>query len=275
MRKALALVALAYGAHGRTLSAQTGPEPQANYAFSTQLGSGLYKSQGGTVQVYRLAFGVGLRSLEDYPWGLELKIPVIFGFYDFDLASVLKEGLPDNLATLAVAPELRFEIPLRNRWHLMPFGALGLGREFSAGRMSYGAAAGLRSRLTFDWRSVSFLLGNRLLYAAYTTPGPGFADGFGALESGLDARHSLGFSVGGHRVDAGLFFADYLYFVSPDLAHFIGESLSVEQQWEFGVTVGTTTPWKVLGFEMPRLGVGYRFGAGTSIVRIILGGPFN
>jgi hypothetical protein len=222
-----------------------------------------------------LGFGIGLRSSEGRRWGLELRFPVTLGFYDFDLTSVLESGLPDGLATIAVAPELRFEILLRERWRLMPFGALGAGRDFSVGRMNYIAATGLRSRLTLGWRSVSFLVGNRLLYAAYTTSGLGFGDDFGGLESGLDARHSLGFSVAGHRVDAGLFFMDYLYFVSPDLLHFIGESLSVQQQWEFGLTLGTMTPWRVLGLEMPRIGVGYRFGSGTSLVRIILGGPFN
>lgn len=283
MRKAraariLVLVVVTSGLSVADVSAQADPadsEAQANYAFATQLGSGLYKSHGNTVQVYRLGFGIGLRSLEGHRWGLRLRVPLTFGFYDFDLASVLETGLPDRLSTLAVAPELRFEIPVGERWRLLPFGALGVGHDFSAHRWSYIAAMGLRSRLTLDWRSLSFLVGNRLVYSAYTTSGLGFGDDFGAFESGVDVRHSLGFSVAGHRVDIGLFSVDYLYFLSPDLVHFIGESLSIDQQWEFGATIGTMTPWKVLGLEMPRIGAGYRFGAGTSLVRIIIGGPFN
>lgn len=274
----MALVIAASGVFGEEVSSQTDPadsEPQANYAFATQLGSGLYRSHGNTVQVYRLGFGVGLRPVEGHRWGLRLRVPLTFGFYDFNLASVLETGLPDGLATVAVAPELRFEIPMNERWSLMPFGALGVGHDFSAHRWSYITAAGLRSRLALDWRSFDFLVGNRLVYAAYTTSGLGFGDDFGAIESGVDARHSLGFSVAGQRVDAGLFFVDYVYFLSPDLAHFIGESLSIDQQWEFGLTLGTMTPWKVLGLEMPRIGMGYRFGAGTSLLRIIIGGPFN
>ena len=213
--------------------------------------------------------------MEGHRWGLRLRVPVTFGFYDFDLKSVLDSGLPDRLSTLAIAPELRFDIPFGERWRLMPFGALGVGRDFSEGRWSYITAAGLRSRFRFEWGSVSFLAGNRVVYASFTTSELGFGDDYGVLESGLDARHSLGFSVAGHRVDAGLFVADYLYFLSPDLVHFIGESLSIDQQWEVAITLGTATPWKVLGIEMPRLGVGYRFGEGTSLVRIIIGGPFN
>jgi hypothetical protein len=227
------------------------------------------------VQVYRLGVGIGLRPLEGHRWGLDLRVPVTFGFYDFDLASALESGLADGLTTLAVAPELRLEIPIGERWRLSPYGAVGAGRDFSAGRMNYLAAGGARSRLPLPWGSFSFLVANRLLYAAYTTSELGFGDDFAALESGLEGRHSLGFSLAGHRVDAGLFFVDYLYFASPELVRFFGESLSIRQQWEFGVTFGTMTPLRVLGFAMPRIGVGYRFGADASLVRIVFGSPFN
>jgi hypothetical protein len=275
---ALLAAALAFGCCSGRLSAQTDAadsDATTNFAFATQLGSGLYRSHGNTVQVYRLGFGVGLRSLEGHRWGLRLRVPVTFGFYDFDLTSVLETGLPDRLATMAVAPELRFEIALRDRWRLMPFGAIGVGHDFSVHRWNYVAATGMRSRVDLDWRSFSFLVAHRFVYATYWTSGLGFGDDYGVLESGADARHSLGFSVRGHGVDAGPYFVDYFYVSSPDLVHFIGESLSVKQLYELGVTVGTSTPWKVLGLEMPRLGVGYRFGAGTSLVRIIIGGPFN
>ncbi|MGD2044963.1 MAG: hypothetical protein PVJ80_08120 [Gemmatimonadota bacterium] len=261
--------------YGSGISAQSDPDPGPNYAFSTLLGSGVYKSEESTVQVYRLGFGIDLRSLDDRRWGLELRFPLTLGFYDFGLTSVLEAGLPDGVSTLTLAPELRFEISVGERWRLMPFGALGVGRDFSAGRMNYLSAAGIRSRFSFGWGNVSFTAGNRFFYAAFATSEVVFGDDFGALESGLDARHPLGFSVAGHPVDAGLFFMDYLYFESPNLVRFFGEPLSVDQQWEFGVTLGTMTPWRVLGLEMPRIGAAYRFGSGVSTVRILFGGPFN
>jgi hypothetical protein len=266
------------GVHTEGLRAQTdpaGPEPQTNYAFATQLGAGLYKAHGNSVQVYRLGFGIGLRSVEGHRWGFGLRVPVTFGFYDLKFPAALFSGQSADLRTISLVPELRVEIAVREQWRLMPFSALGAGRDFSASRTSYIAAAGIRSRVAFDWRSVSFLVGNRFLYSTFTTSGAGSGDDFVGLESGVDARHSLGFSIAGHRVDAGLFFVDYLYVVSPDLVHFIGESLSVEHQLELGFTLGTMTPWKVLWLELPRVGAAYRFGSGTSLVRIILGGPFN
>jgi len=249
--------------------------PQANYAFSSQLGSGIYKSSGGTVQVYRVGGSFTLRSLVNDSWGLKLRFPVTFGFYDFELSDVLESGLPDKLATLALVPEFRFEVPLTENWQLMPFAAAGTGLDFSVGELNYIFAGGVRSLATFDWRTVDLYVGNRLFYTGYTTSDFEFGDDFGALESGLDARHSLGFSLGDHQVDGGLFVMNYLYFVSPDLIRFYGKPLSVDVQWEFGVTFGTMTPWKVLGLTIPRIGMSYRVGSGASIFRLVLGGPFH
>ena len=246
-----------------------------NYAFASQLGSGIYRSSGGTVQVYRVGGSFTLRSLVNDSWGLKLRIPVTFGFYNFELSDVLESGLPDRLATLALVPELRFEFPVAETWQLMPFAAAGVSRDFSADRVNYIFAGGVRSLATFDWRSVDLYLGNRLFYTGYTTSDFEFGDDFGALESGLDARHSLGFSLGDHQVDGGLFVMNYLYFVSPELIRFYGKPLSVDVQWEFGATFGTMTPWKVLGLTIPRIGMSYRVGSGASIFRIVLGGPFH
>ncbi len=65
------------------------------------------------------------------------------------------------------------------------------------------------------------------------------------------------------------------YFVSPELIRFYGKQRSVDVQFEFGVMFGTITPWKVLGLEIPRIGMSYRVGRGASTFRLVLGGPFN
>ncbi len=188
---------------------------------------------------------------------MQLRIPVTFGFYNFKLTDVF-EGLPDRLATLALVPEFRFEVPLTENWQLMPFAAAGAGLDFSVGELNYIFAAGVRSLAIFDLRAVDLYVGNRLFYTGYTTSDFEFGDDFGALESGLDIRHSLGFSLGGHQVDGGLFGMNYLYFLSPELIRFYGEQLSVDVQFEFGVTFGTMTAWKILGLTIPRIGMSYR-----------------
>jgi hypothetical protein len=203
-------------------------------------------------------------------WGLKLQLPVTFGFYN-----VLESGLPDKLSTLALVPELRFEFPVAQHWQLMPFVAAGFGRDFSVGQSNYIYAGGVRSLASFQWRSVDLYLGNRLFYTAYSTSDLEFSDDFGALETGLDARRSLGFSLRGQEIDGGLFLMNYLYFVSPELVRFYGNPLSVDMEWEFGVTFGTITPLRILGLAMPRIGVSRRIGSDVTTFRVVVGGPFH
>ena len=73
----------------------------------------------------------------------------------------------------------------------------------------------------------------------------------------------------------GLFGINYLYLFSPELFRFDPQPLSINVQWEFGFTVGTMSPLRVLGFELPRIGLSRRVGSGVSTFRIVFGGPFT
>ncbi len=250
-------------------------ESNANYAFASQLGAGIYTFSGGSLQVYRLGGAFRLRSPTGDGWGLKVQIPLTLGLYGFGLAEALESGLPDKVGTLALVPEIRFELPVTEHWQVMPFVAAGVGHDFSAGRFNYILAGGTRSLATFELGNVELALGNRLFYSGYTTPDIEFGDDFGGLDSGLEARHSLGFSLGDHRVDGALFVMNYLYVVSPELVRFGGKPITAEVQWEFGVTLGTTTPLKLFGVALPRLGISRRVGRGASAFRFVLGGPFT
>jgi hypothetical protein len=56
-----------------------------NFAFATQLGSGIYSVSGRTLQIYRLPFDHTLRSTDEGRFGIELTLPVTLGFFDFKL----------------------------------------------------------------------------------------------------------------------------------------------------------------------------------------------
>ena len=56
-----------------------------NYAFATQLGSGIYRVNERTVQVYRLTFTVQLHHPGDKGWWIRLRFPLTFGFYNFKI----------------------------------------------------------------------------------------------------------------------------------------------------------------------------------------------
>ncbi|TVM02407.1 MAG: hypothetical protein CV087_09630, partial [Candidatus Brocadia sp. WS118] len=171
-----------------------------NYAFSTQLGSGIYRVSGRTVQIYRLSVSIRLLSSEERGWGLWLRLPVTLGFYNFKVEDVLESGLPDNLSTLALVPTAEFYIPARKNWWLGPFGGLGMGRDFSNRITNYIYAAGIKSMAIFLWGPFDIRLGNRLVYSGYTTRNLGFEDDFAVFETGLDFRRPIGIRIGRYHL---------------------------------------------------------------------------
>jgi len=253
---------------------QDGSPATFNYAFATQLGSGIYRVDERTIQVYRLAGPINLRRTDVDQWGLRLLIPVTFGFYNFKIEDVVDIGLPSALGTLAIVPMLESGYHLKGAWWVGPFLGFGAGKDFSGGEFNWIYALGLRSYVIFPGKHVDTRLGNRLVYTGYTNKEMGFVDDFAFLETGVDLRRPVGIALGGFDIDASIFGANYIYFISPHIVRADREPVEMRTEWEVGFTVGTAEPWKVLKITMPRLGLSYRFGTGTDAVRIIIGNPF-
>ena len=188
-----------------------------NYAFATQLGSGIYRVNGRTAQIYRLAFSINLLSSKERRWGLRLRLPFTFGFYNFKIEDILETGIPDKFSTIALVPTLEFDVPFGEHWWLGPFGGFGVGNDFSTNEINYIFAAGIRSLAILLWNANDIRLGNRLVYSGYTNKNLGFVDDFGVFETGLDFRRKLGFPIGSKDIDGSIFAANYLYFISPRL----------------------------------------------------------
>jgi hypothetical protein len=245
-----------------------------NYAFATQLGSGIYRVNDRTVQVYRLSGPIGLRDPGIGRWGIVLRLPVTFGFYDFKIEDVVDTGLPDKLGTLALVPTVEFEYRAKETWWLGPFVGLGAGKDYSGGAFNWIYALGFRSLALFPLEHVDIRLGNRLVYTGYTNEDMDFVDDFAFLETGGDFRRPLGFALGAWDIDGSVFGANYIYFISPHIVRLIPEPVEMKTEWEIGFTLGTVEPLKVLGVRMPRLGLSYRFGTGMDAIRFIIGNPF-
>lgn len=248
-------------------------EDLANYAFAAHLGTGIYRASGRTVQVYSLPMSYTLRPVEDNNWGVKLKFPVTVGFFDFKARDIIDSGPPDDVATITVLPGVEFQFPLRDNWFLMPFGDLGGAKDYLGGELAYIYSAGIKSRVVFPWKDFEFSLGNRFLYAGYTATGADFSDDFRSFETGLDVKRPLGFNIRGRQADLSVYFVNYLY---SNLAflRFRDDSFEVHVQYELGFTLGTTTTSRFWVFEIPRIGLGYRFGDGLQIIRLVLGMPF-
>lgn len=93
-------------------------EQLVNYAYATQLGSGVYNIAGRTLQIYRLPFGYTLAQPSRRRPAFRLTLPVTIGIVDFEARDVIDTGLPENLDTLSFVPGIELDIELTPHWHL-------------------------------------------------------------------------------------------------------------------------------------------------------------
>ncbi|UCH85298.1 MAG: hypothetical protein JSW50_06300 [Candidatus Latescibacterota bacterium] len=244
-----------------------------NYAFSTQLGSGIYTVNGRNIQIYRVSLARRLKAADADTWGYRLAVRTTLGFYNLKLDDILEQGIPDHVATLAILPELEFEAPRwYPNWHLLPFVGVGGGKDFQGGSFNYIFALGIRSRAIWPWGEKKHIrLGNQLVYSVATSRDVDFTDDFGMFETIVDVRRPLGFGIADHQLDASVYGGNYAFLISPRLIDVGKTELNFALNWEFGVTLGTAEPWKVLGLQLPRIGIGYRFDSQYGALRILIG----
>lgn len=243
----------------------------ANFAFATQLGSGVYSVSGRTLQIYRLPFSHPLPSADESDSAITLTLPVTFGFFDFELQDIEDSGLPTRVDSLSFVPGLRFAFEVAPDWTLEPYAEAGIARAADANAHATVYAAGVASLYAFDGRVFDWLLRNDLVWAGVDVRGASGQDRFVRLQTVVTARRPFSPASA----------ADYLlyalneYYVDPpggpvDSALQDGSAM----QYEVGVTFGwreTRSVWKI---PLPRVGIGYRFGSNLDVVRLVFGAPF-
>lgn len=272
-RWSLVCAALLAGACAPAARAQT---VSVNYAFASQLGSGIYRVGSQTVQMYRLTLSRELRDPQGGGVGLMLRAPLAFGFYNFNLSDVLAGIIPDRIGTVSLVPMLELEVPARRNWWIIPYGSLGGGYDFAVDTFNPIFTIGLRSLFHADARGGTWRVGNRLFYSGYTDDQLEVQDDFSMLETGVEWRRGTGWQPWGREVDVAPFVANYLYFISPHLFDIdAAQPAELRTEWEAGFTLGMVRRWHVLGIGLPRLGVSYRFGSGVDAVRIVFGNAFS
>src|SRR5262245_45699425 len=97
-----------------------------NFAFATQLGSGIYSIGGRTIQVYRFPLAWTLLTESPERVGLKITFPLTFGFYDFKAADVLDTGVPKHLDTVSLVPGLEFRLMAAENWLVKPYFEAGI-----------------------------------------------------------------------------------------------------------------------------------------------------
>jgi hypothetical protein len=246
-----------------------------HFAFATQLGSGIYSIAGRTLQVYRIPLAWTLAEPEDGRPGVRLRLPVSVGLYDFAPRDVIDSGLPDHLDTFTAAGGIELDFPLGDGWHVLSYAEAG--RAWDRGS---DADATLYSASLYTLRE--WPAGERLrrFQAGIVYAGVDLASGAGTsdmvkVEAGFETRQPLGFRYGGAGADGGLYLLAEWYADRPgDPVVRSASDTRLPVQFEIGLTLGGRTPARIWKLPLPRLGLGYRFGDGVSVYRLVFGAPF-
>lgn len=253
--------------------AQSADAGFANFAFATELGTGIYAVGGRTIQVYQIPLSFTLRpaKLDEPPPGINLLLPLTVGFFDFASQPGLHLHIPSHLGAVSLEPGVELDYWLSPQWHLYPYMKIGVTYASSLNALIYGF--GLRSDYHFEelggsglWRAVLGHAGVDYIGSAF----PG--DSFTRLRNGAELRHDIGVSVNERQVQLAPYGLIDVYFDAPS-----GPDSGISArtiQVEFGVMLGVRPMWKVLGVELPRVGIGYRVAGPLSGWRVVISDPF-
>jgi hypothetical protein len=275
LRLALLIAVLAVPDRASAQAPLSASEEQlVNYAFATQLGSGVYDVSGRTLQIYRLPFGHTFTQPSGTRPGIRLTLPLTIGFADFKPRDVLDTGLPTDLDTLSFVPGIELDFALTPRWHLLPFAEAGrtwdLGGDSDATVYSFGAhLLGLIS-----WSALDLRFDFGAIYAAVEPRAELPSDDVVVLELGIEARHGLGLTLAGNPLDWGAYLLSQSFINRADEPVDRAPEQADHYQFETGVTIGPRSKMTVWRIPVPRLGLGYRFGNDLGVWRLVIGAPF-
>jgi len=242
-----------------------------NYAFSSELGSGVYELDGRIMQVYRLPMWWTLRDTKEDRPGLRFVMPVTFGFFDFTSRDVLEGDLPSNIGSFSIMPGLELDYLLRDSWHFIPY--LLAGTSF-ADKADDGwlFSSGLRLQRTSQRGVVQNIRLHELGVAMVHYRGDTPDDWFVRLRQGIEFRRTLPVNPGSRRWVPGAY---ALLDIVPDPPHVVTDGATAGVlQFEAGLTLGLNPMPRLFGFDLPRIGIGYRLAGDFPGWRLVIGAPF-
>ena len=275
MRPILVCLLVCVGVAANAQSPLTRSEQSfVDFGFASQLGSGVYTMSGRTLQVYRIPFAYDFEHADDARVRARLTLPVTLGFLDFEAIDVIDTGLPDTIDSLSFVPGLLVEVVLSPRWTLQPFAEAGVARDRTSDLDQRIYSTGLRGVYDVSHGATAWQSYNELLYSHVDQRSLDRSDDFARLRIGVTARRAFDAEGYGRRADyLGYAFVDQ-FLERPEGTLNGEEHGGGDAQFELGFTFGATEPIRIWRIPLPRIGVGYRFGSGISVYRLVFGAPF-
>ena len=245
-----------------------------NFGFATQLGSGIYSISGRTLQVYRLPFGYTFPADDGSRYRTRLTLPVTLGFVDFRPRDVADNGLPERVDSLSFVPGVAVDVRMRENWSLEPFVEAGVARDRSSEIDQRVFAIGLRSWQRLRSSATDWEAYEELVHAAVRQKALDRTDDFTRLRIGSTARRPFQPSRSDRRPD---YLAYAMVDIFSDTPTTPADARSRDDgliQFEFGLTLGMTEQLHLWRIPLPRIGIGYRFGEGLAVYRLVFGSPY-
>jgi hypothetical protein len=259
----------------RTASAASTSDTQfANYAFASELGSGIYEINDRTVTVYQLQPGYQLRPAAPRGGrpGIKIIVPVTVGFFNFQTSDLVHLQIPTSIGALSLEPGVELDYWIDDDWDIYPYVKAGGTFASSTAINAIIYDLGVRSDYRFDLLSGAALWRADLTYAGvhYTSDLPN--DSFTRLRDGIEVRRNLPWVARGHAVQIGPYAIADVYFNAP-----AGPASGISArtlQFEAGLMLDVSPRWEIRGWPLPRIGIGYREAGILSGWRLVIGDPF-
>jgi hypothetical protein len=224
-------------------------------------------------EVYDLRIPIAFTVIkaDDGDLGLRLRLTTYAGIYSFNFDDAIDLDL--RFESLAATPGVEFLVPVGKGWILKPFAEIGYGRDF-ANSLDYGVwSVGMRTIVTWPVKNWDISFGTKVQYLSTFTSNIAVADDFGEIRLGFDARHPLPFTVGGNQSDLSFYFIRRQW-IDAIIEREELDPLEIRYTNELGFTFGTTPKVKLWSVNLPRIGLGYRWGPNVKGIRLNFGFPF-
>jgi len=246
----------------------------ANFAFASEIGSGVYEISGSVITVYTFEPYYTLRRA--LPRGGRPGIRLIFtftvGFFNFATKDLLHLELPNSIGALSFEPGVEFDYWITDSWDLYPYVKAGgtLASSADANALIWGT--GLRSDYRFDALGGAGLWRATLAYAGAHYHGDVPNESFTRLRNGAELRRTLDLTWHSRALQLAPYGIADVYFEAPS-----GPASGIAPrtfQYELGLMFGLSPQWEIHGVPLPRLGIGWREAGVLSGWRLVLGDPF-
>ena len=139
----------------------------ANYAFASELGSGIYDVGGRTIQVYQLNPYYRLREAAPQGGrpGIRLIFPLTVGFFNFQPQDLVHLQVPTSIGALSLEPGVELDWWMSDAWDVYPYAKFGGTFASSADVNAVIYGLGVRSDYRFTTLDSQALWREELAYA--------------------------------------------------------------------------------------------------------------